>query len=160
MFQANSHCIYSNTHYSTLHATVTSPPSDQNHYQVVIRWQLSPSLHPGHNTSSLMRQLQSQSLIFGPKCSAPAKSTRFRVGQSGTADFVFTLWHSVNFGAHFGKTLCLHFCLLRPLLITSAKNNFCGSTQSENKQYGLTLQPRLNPAFCTLSSSHLVFGLL
>ena len=56
-----------------------------------------PSLHPGHNTSSLMRQLQSQSLIFGPKWSPPAKWTHLRVRQSGTADFVFmqisgTVW--------------------------------------------------------------------
>lgn len=68
------------THTHTHVHTLSSSPSDANHYQVVITWQLSPSLHPGHNTSSLMRQLQSQSLIFGPKCSPSAKWSRLRVG--------------------------------------------------------------------------------
>lgn len=156
------HTAQTVTH-TTVHHTLPSSPSDPNHYQVVISWQLSPSLHPGHNTSSLMRQLQSQSLIFGPKCSASAKSTHLRVGQSGAADLVSmdisgTVWFLVH-------TLARHL-----VSISAFSDHFWSRVQRtvfvaavtlrRNSSAGLALQPRLNPAFCTLNSSHLLFGLL
>lgn len=59
------------------------------HDQVVISRQLSFSPHTGRNSSHLMRQLQSLSLIFGLEFSACAK---LRFGRRGdTADCVFLL---------------------------------------------------------------------